>query len=70
MTRPPIQAQEASVTNTLTDEDITTTTLSGASASLADPDGTDGGADGTETGSDPAPAGDTVTDGDGSGDAD
>lgn len=62
------------MTSTLTDEDITTTTLGAATASLADPDGTDGGADGTETGTetgtDPAPAGDTVTDGDGSGDAD
>jgi hypothetical protein len=55
--------------NTLSDEDITTTALS-ASSSLADPDGTDGDADGEDTGGDKAPAGDTVTDGDGSGDAD
>ena len=55
----------------LTDEDITTTALPGAvSGTLADPDGTDGDADGQDSGGDGAPAGDTVSDGDGSGDAD
>lgn len=56
--------------STLSDEDITTTTLAGAASALADPDGTDGDTDGEDTGGDGAPAGDTVTDGDGSGDAD
>ncbi|MEP7053852.1 MAG: hypothetical protein ABI912_01220 [Actinomycetota bacterium] len=50
--------------STLSDEDITTT-VSAATASLADPDGTDGDADGEDTGGDGAPAGDTTTDGDG-----
>jgi hypothetical protein len=58
------------VASTLSDEDITTTTLVGTSGALADPDGTDGDADGKDTGGDGAPAGDTTTDGDGSGDAD
>lgn len=57
------------MSSTLSDEDITTTTLAHPKA-LADPDGTDGDADGEDTGGDGAPAGDTVTDGDGVGDAD
>lgn len=70
MGRPPNRAQEARVANTLSDEDITTTALTTPAGALADPDGTDGDADGEDTGGDAAPAGDTVTDGDGSGDAD
>jgi hypothetical protein len=58
------------VSGTLSDEDITTTTLTGATAALADPDGTDGDADGEDTGGDAAPSGDTVTEGDGTTDAD
>lgn len=65
----PIRPQESPVTNTLSDEDITTTKLAGTTA-VADPDGTDGDADGEDTSGDSAPAGDTTTDGDGSGDAD
>lgn len=61
---------EDSVADTLTDEDITTTTSAVPAGSLADPDGTDGDADGEDTGGDNAPAGDTVTEGDGPGDAD
>jgi hypothetical protein len=58
------------VSSTLSDEDITTTPLTGATAALADPDGTDGDADGEDTGGDGAKSGDTVTDGDGTTDAD
>ena len=58
------------MTNTLSDEDITTTTLVSPTGGLADPDGTDGDADGEDTGGDSAPAGDTVTHGDGPGDTD